>query len=118
MDITIKKNQDNTKKIIISGSLSVESVRQLHELLKTEIENKDPLSLDLQNVTDMDVAVLQLLCSAHKSSIKSGKTICLNILSDNLWELINRSGYFHNRGCSKGYEPCLWESNKTMAPKS
>ena len=108
MDISVKKIKAKASRIKVGGSLSVESTAELHKVLLSEIEKGAGVSLDLSNVSDVDAAGLQLLCSAHKTARTSGIELTIEAATDDLWDHVDRSGFVHSRGCSKDFEPCLW----------
>ena len=108
MDISVKKIKGKANRIKVGGSLSVESTGQLHKVLLSEIEKGAGVSLDLSNVTEVDAAGLQLLCSAHKSARTSGMELTIAAATDNLWDQVERSGFVNSRGCPKDFDPCLW----------
>ena len=108
MDISVKKIKGKASRIKVGGSLSIESTAELHKVLLSEIEKGTGVSLDLSNVTEVDAAGLQLICSAHKAARTSGKDLAIEAATDDLWDHVERSGLVHSRGCSKDFEPCLW----------
>ncbi len=108
MDISVKKTKKGTCRISASGALTIESAGELHVVLRQELENSMGVSLDLGNISEVDVAGLQLLCSAHKTARKSGKLMSIEKASKGLLDHVDGSGYIHHRGCSEEFEPCLW----------
>ncbi len=108
MKISVNKEDEHKSRISVSGSLSVESAGQLHEVLSDELKGNKSVSLDLSKVSEVDVAGLQLLCSAHKSARTSGGDLCLDGATDDFLDRIDRSGFIHHKGCSEEFEPCLW----------
>ena len=108
MDISVKKIKDKASRIKVNGSITVESTAELHKVLLSEIEEGAGVSLDLSNVSDVDAAGLQLICSAHKTARTSGIELTIAVATDDLWDHVERSGLVHNRGCPKDFEPCLW----------
>ncbi|MCK4911890.1 MAG: STAS domain-containing protein [Thermodesulfovibrionales bacterium] len=108
MDISVKKTKEGAIRINASGSLTIESAGELHKVLRQELENSMSVSLDLGNISDVDVTGLQLLCSAHRTARTSGKHMSIEKASEGLLDHVDRSGYIHHRGCPEEFEPCLW----------
>jgi len=108
MKISVSKKNEHKSRISVSGPLSIEFVGQLHEVLSDELKGNKSVSLDLSKVSLVDVAGLQLLCSAHKYARTSGGDITLDKTTDDFLDQIDRSGFIHYKGCPEEFEPCLW----------
>ncbi len=108
MKISVSKGNEHKSRISISGPLTIEFAGQLHEVLSGELKGDKSVSLDLSEVSMVDVAGLQLLCSAHKSAMTSGCDITLDRTTDDFLDQVHRSGFIHYRGCPEEFEPCLW----------
>ncbi len=108
MDISVKKTKEGASRISASGSLTIESAGELHKVLRHELENSMSVSLDMGKVSDVDMAGLQLLCSAHKTARTWGKDMSIEKAAKVLLDHVDRSGYIHHRGCPEEFEPCLW----------
>ena len=55
----------------VEGSLTIEHACALKELLIEALEETDHLDIDLQNITSVDLACLQVLCAAHKTFVEA-----------------------------------------------
>ncbi len=111
MDISVKSIKGKASRIKVGGSLSIESTEELRKALLSEIEKGSGVSLDLSNVTEVDAAGLQLICSAHKTARTSGIELTIAVATDDLWDYVERSGLAHSRGCPKNFNPCLWSKD-------
>ena len=59
----------------ITGPTNVSNVGELLEQLLAAFEHSDSVTVDLSDVTEIDAAGLQLLCSSHRSSIFANKKL-------------------------------------------
>ena len=53
--------------VCLAGELNLSSAEQVRQTLVDSLQSGEPLTLDLATLTDIDLAGLQLLCSAHLS---------------------------------------------------
>ncbi len=94
----------------LQGECTVEHSNELKAVLISEMKKSDKLILDLGEVTEVDISFLQLLCSAHISSVKMNKQFSLNRNQPQLLiKLVNDAGYSRNMGCEHPDKHCLWE---------
>ncbi len=94
----------------LQGECTVEHSNELKAVLISEMKKSDKLILDLGEVTEVDISFLQLLCSAHISSVKMNKQFSLNRNQPQLFiKLVNDAGYCRNMGCEHPDKHCLWE---------
>ena len=63
------------------------------------------LELDLGEVAEVDLAGLQLLCSAHRTADAQGKEFRVVRWSDAFVRVIETAGLRRQHGCCSG---CLW----------
>lgn len=96
--------------IVINGGLTIEYAAELKKALQQSLKDGESVALDLSNVTEMDLSGLQILCSAHKTSVNLKKTVGLtNETTEVFREAVRRSGYKRYSGCTKETEKnCLW----------
>jgi len=96
---------------IITGTLNIECVSRLKELLLDAIEENDNVVLDLGGVTDLDFSVMQLLCSANKYAQKKGKNFSLkNQCTEPFIDRAQSLGLLRDQACNEAEDPdkCLW----------
>lgn len=63
--------------LCLEGELTVANGAALRERLLAAMEMGDRVEIDLERVTAVDLAGLQLLCSAHRTSVEKGKVLTL-----------------------------------------
>ncbi len=109
MESTFKKTK-NEGVIKFSGDMTVQHAINNRDVLIKALKATDKVLLDFENVTDVDLAGLQLLCSAHRTVILSGKQIsCIGPLPEVMRKAVERAGYDRLIGCREdGQESCIW----------
>ena len=91
---------------------SIKTVAELRDRLITAIAENDKVVVSGAKVTSIDISVLQLLASAHKSAGAAGKTISLNAPKDGaLRQALQRSGFVSPAGESLTREGDFWISS-------
>ena len=97
--------------LVVEGALTVSRVADVRDELLNALQTVEKVSLDLRAVNEIDLSVLQLICSAHKTAVKMEK----------MFELIDSStgvakntaglnGFLRQQGCSVDKDKtCLWK---------
>ncbi|MCP4715734.1 MAG: STAS domain-containing protein, partial [Deltaproteobacteria bacterium] len=63
--------------LCFNGNLTVDSVVELKEALLGALETSDDLCINLEGATQVDLACLQVLCSAHMTAVGMDKQLQL-----------------------------------------
>ena len=106
-----KVEESDDKKILsINGELTIQNAAELQKVLIECLEETAHLTLNLENVTEMDMSCLQLLCSAHKTTVKADKHFSIDGRASSFFqEAVNVSGYQQFTGCELDKNSsCLW----------
>ena len=74
MELTIDKTGDSGI-LKIEGELTIQKAESLKQALMGALDKMQVFRLDLNSLTRIDLAAIQLLYSAHKSAEAAGKTI-------------------------------------------
>ena len=61
------------KTLRVEGGLTIEHACSLKEILIEALEHTDHLEIDIRDITSVDLACLQVLCSAYKTFTESHK---------------------------------------------
>jgi len=116
-DIKINKKGKRTT-LIISGTLTIEHAGEFRAALTESLEKSARLLVDIEHVTDMDLSSLQLLCSAHRTSLHLKKTMELKSdYPEALKQAVEDTGYLTKYSiCSQNNQTgCLWvDISKTI----
>ena len=96
--------------IRLEGELNIQYAGRLKEMLLKAIAEVKELSLDLEGVTEADVACLQVLCAAHKTFLASNKELkTIGSVAAAFERAVNDSGYRRKIGCQADPQrTCLW----------
>ena len=94
----------------LEGELTIQHAGRLKEALLKAFAEVEELSLDLERVTEADVACLQVLCTAHRTFLAADKELkTTGRVSESFERAVNDSGYRRKTGChSDPDRNCLW----------
>lgn len=95
--------------LICSGSITVQDVPELRLSLLESLENVDTLLLRFDDVTEVDISFLQILCSAHITAGKLKKEMKLAATSPAFAAAVEDSGFSRHYFCPLGTTgTCFW----------
>lgn len=96
--------------LALKGALTIERVSDLKNMLIEAFSRKDHVVLDLKGVTEVDLACLQLFCSAHRTSLEMHKQMTLESGQSEAFQQAVRDGGFTPSACSHKdpHQSCLW----------
>lgn len=76
--MTVFKQEDAERaRLLLTGDLTLENIRQLHGELQDALEKTQTLAVDVAGATAADLSFLQLLCAAHRKAMKTGRKLQL-----------------------------------------
>jgi anti-anti-sigma regulatory factor len=109
-------NQHQSKTIILTGELKIEGAARLRETLLQAYEEAGDLSMDVAQVTGVDVAGLQILCAAHRAFFEAGRQLAFNRpVPEVLRQSIDETGFSRELGCTRNRsKTCLWASGENQ----
>jgi anti-anti-sigma factor len=95
--------------LILEGELTIQFAGELKTLLLQVVE-KSEVILDLNAVTAMDLSAMQLLCSLHRTMLKSSRRVSVaGGVPASLAESLAEAGFLRDLGCSLDTDgTCLW----------
>lgn len=95
----------------IRGEATIQNASEAFEALKAFYAASERLVLDLQEVGETDVSFLQLICSLHRSCVRTGRSLVLAPqVSEPFVTTMASAGYLRLKGCKfAGSAPCLWQ---------
>jgi anti-anti-sigma factor len=102
--------EENRLLISLAGELTVSNAATLRTGILEALGQGEQVELDLEGVSEVDLAGLQLLCSAHRSALAQGKTLTLiNAQIPALEKARQAAGFVFHRSCK--FNPageCFW----------
>ena len=100
--------------VIIAGPMTIPYAGELREQLLAAFEKANSVTADLSSVTEIDVAGLQLLCSAHRSSVIIDKRFAISGGPGSpVWEAADAAGLLRQMGCVADVcHTCIWTGGR------
>ncbi|MCP3175670.1 STAS domain-containing protein [Desulfuromonas sp. KJ2020] len=94
----------------LKGALTIQEVAELKTLLQQALSQSDQVVVDCSQAQKMDFPWLQLLCSAHRTAARAGKSLTLASLPASLEGLKTEAGFDRHCSCPLSNAPdnCLW----------
>lgn len=90
---------------------SIRSVASLRDQLSAAISQNEAVEIDARGVTSIDVSILQLIASAHRTALSAGKTISLRAAQDGpMRQALVRAGFIAPDGTPLTREGAFWTS--------
>jgi len=106
--LEFKLEEGGTGKLILDGDMTVQRAGELKTALIEALDKATSVVIDMEHITDADLSFLQLLCSAHRTSLKINKTVSLSENAPQFfWDTVKKAGYScKDPGCDD--QNCLW----------
>jgi anti-anti-sigma factor len=105
--------------LAVSGPVTVEKACELKEILMKALHGAEHVIFNLEGMTEVDLSCLQILCSAHRTSIRLNKRITLgNVRPEVFSRAVECGGFDRHTGCALDTtKSCLWvkEKEKNLA---
>ena len=112
--MTIEAEQSReTCSLKLDGEWTIERAQELKQLLLDAIGRAQHLILDAGKLTAADLSCLQILCSAHRTSVRAGIRITIKSSpSEVLKRAANDAGFFRTVNCRNiELADCLWKGD-------
>lgn len=97
--------------LIMNGALTIENAAGIRNAVGEALAATDSLVLTIGENADVDVTFLQILCSAHRTSVKAKKRLDVNTSRGSIFfRVLSESGLDSRNGCSHNRDGgCLWK---------
>jgi len=104
------EESDNNTLLTLSGELTVQNAAALQGIFSRSVESSLNLTIQLKDVTDLDLSFLQLLCSVHRSSTELKKDLTLSGPCPEVFrDVLRNAGFLRLTGCRfECNKNCLW----------
>lgn len=117
--LTIQQHtKDNGLLLELEGAATIEAAAQLHQVLLDGLQNHDQVQVDCSHTSSIDIYVLQLLCSAHRSSVAWKKQLTFHGQpAEPVIQAIKNSGFMRDLGCALCPEDvaCMWSGHSSSS---
>ena len=103
------------KRIIrFTGNLTISRADEMKSILLESLEGVEHIEIDLSSVEEADLACLQLLCSAHRTSKHLGKVLGLcDGAAGSFKRTVRIAGYARSSGCVLDTDnQCIWKEER------
>jgi len=112
MNCSLEQSEE-TAKLIISGSMTIEDAANLKTILVGTITNSPLIEVDLSATGSTDLSCLQVLCAAHRAAVLAGKKLIVLRPPESLRTCLEDAGFPRQSGClPQEGESCLWQEEK------
>ena len=110
----MKKNSDEpavSETLTLVGDLTIENAQELHQKLMTILDQTQQLTIAFEDVTAADLSLVQLLCSAHRTSVRAEKFLKLDQQRpEALRQVVREIGFLRDKGCALDSQgSCIWK---------
>jgi anti-anti-sigma regulatory factor len=101
---------------VLEGELTIQRANELRELLLAKLPVGDLIDLDLKRVSAIDIAGIQLLCSAHRTVKHGGGDIRIAVQPpESIVNSMRKAGFTRRFNCNANCrEACLWNLGEQL----
>src|SRR5579884_3023804 len=114
-DLEIRQVQEQEARVLYaSGELSITTAEQLRAALLENLQADTVTILNLAAIQRIDLPGLQLLCSAHRTSLQRGLLLEVRAISENVLIAARSAGYQASQSVCpfRRGENCLWRASE------
>lgn len=99
-------------RLSLTGALTISEVSHVKQQLIAAVEQNEGLTIDVTEVTSVDVAGVQLLCAGHRFAAQRNCRMALQVEGNQSFqEMIASLGLERSLSCDAGQqEICLWSA--------
>ena len=105
-----KQKATKSSSLNLSGSLTVKNAAGIRDDLLKALDGNNIINIHLEEVSEVDLSSLQVVCAAHRYALAKGKTFNLNDPDGILISAGRAAGFSDGEKCrfAKDNE-CLWK---------
>jgi anti-anti-sigma regulatory factor len=109
MGATLEQTGEKIR-VVLDGELTLPYVGELKKTFLEVLGKTDDISIVLDHVRDIDLSLLQLFCSLHRSATQQKKRVRLEGNAPQaLLETAEAAGFARHAGCKLDLDKsCLW----------
>jgi anti-anti-sigma regulatory factor len=108
-----------TRIVVISGEMAIQNAGEIRTVLLEAFSQGEGVCLELGKVTGVDLAGLQLLCAAHRTSMTDKKHFSISgIDTEAIRSVIRDAGFPRHTGCAEDVnKTCIWTGGEKQWQK-
>jgi anti-anti-sigma regulatory factor len=111
MAIVHREDKDDIKILRVQGNLSIQDTSVLRSCLLEAFGSSENLLLDLTGAQTLDLACIQVLCSAHKTFSKAQKSISITgKIPEGIVRALASVALITDACDRESHGPCLWST--------
>jgi anti-anti-sigma regulatory factor len=103
------EDKDNAKILKVQGTLSIQDASILRDNLLEALGSSERLLIDLSDVDSIDLACMQVMCSAHRTFFNANKSISITShISKGVMRSLSSAAIVPEACDRESHGPCLW----------
>ena len=108
-----------TKIVVVNGEMTIQNAGEIRNVLLEAFSQGEGVCLEMGKVTEADLAGLQLLCAAHRTSMADKKHFSVSgIDNDAIRPVIRDAGFPRHTGCAEDIDKtCVWTGGEKQWEK-
>lgn len=105
----VKRLKDRVR-LTLEGAVTVNRAADLRDALLKSLAQGDNIEVDCEQVTEVDLTFLQLMCSAHRSARAAKKVLTIvDREKSAIGDTVVRAGFNYQKSCGDdSMGDCLW----------
>ena len=114
-----KADAPGTKIVVVIGEMTIQNAGEIRNALLEAFSEGEGVRLEMGKVAEIDLAGLQLLCAAHKTSMADNKHFSINgIDNEAIKSVIRDAGFPRYTGCVQDInKTCVWTGGENQWQK-
>ena len=111
LEITKESTGSDSIVLLIKGELTIAAVTELREAILQGFDEAQQLEIDCEEVSEIDFFALQMICSAHRTSMLRQKLFTWSGKKpENVAEVGKKAGFSRHCGCTlcPSTIDCMW----------
>jgi anti-anti-sigma regulatory factor len=111
LEITKESTGSDSIVLLIRGELTIAGVTELREAILQGFDEAERLEIDVEEVSEIDFFALQMICSAHRTSVLRKKLLTWSgAKPTTVAQVIKKSGFSRHCGCNlcPSTIDCMW----------
>jgi anti-anti-sigma regulatory factor len=105
--------------VVVTGEMTIQNAGEIRDVLLQAFSEGERLILEMGKVSVIDLAGLQLMCAAHRSSIADKKHFSVSgIYNEAIKSVIISAGFPRHSGCVEDNDnTCIWTGGEKQWQK-